>query len=401
MVVPSDNDSEEGLVTNEDDLEEEEEAEDAFDDDEDDDDDDDEEEEEDDDDEDEELRYRRPRKRVKFIPPPPRELPQRTTRGRRMGAVAALQDEEADQEFWNQEFFAEDDHDEEYETESEPEDRFDADFMESEDDDGEDENVEQTEKELRQQERKKPIKPPGYKGQKGPPVRSMQKKVSPAKDGGQRKEKAFVIPIERTISVRESTRQKVQEAEDERKQLEASKPRKVIKPTSQRTLTQAELLAEAARTEIENTKSLQYLVAIEEESKKKVDANRAKYVGPLIRLRSVGEQRRVEVNPDHPLKMEQSISLGDEGMVMEEQTTLEIRNMQTPAFLQPQRAPMPAQAPVCIITGRPAKYRDPGTGFPYADINAYKELKRRQHLQHLQQQRLQSQQRLGMMFQAS
>ena len=40
-------------------------------------------------------------------------------------------DEGADAEFWNQEFFAEEERDEEYETESEPEDRFDADFMES------------------------------------------------------------------------------------------------------------------------------------------------------------------------------------------------------------------------------------------------------------------------------
>lgn len=75
----------------------------------------------------------KPRKRRKsFIPPPPRDaLPQRATRGLRTGDIAALQDEGADEEFWNQEFFAEEERDIEYETESEPEDRFDADFMES------------------------------------------------------------------------------------------------------------------------------------------------------------------------------------------------------------------------------------------------------------------------------
>jgi len=92
-------------------------------------DDDDEDEDESDSDEDSDGQ---PRKRRKpFIPPPPRELPQRTTRGLRTGEVAAVADDQADEEFWNQEFFAEEERDEEYETESEPEDRFDADFMES------------------------------------------------------------------------------------------------------------------------------------------------------------------------------------------------------------------------------------------------------------------------------
>lgn len=74
----------------------------------------------------------RPRKHRPFVPPPPREaLPVRTTRGKNLGAVAAVQDDQADEEFWNQEFFAEEEADEIYATESEPEDNFDADFMES------------------------------------------------------------------------------------------------------------------------------------------------------------------------------------------------------------------------------------------------------------------------------
>ena len=74
----------------------------------------------------------RKRKHKAFVLPPPREaLPARTTRGQRMGTVAAMEDDNADEEFWNQEFFAEEERDIEYETESEPEDNFDADFMES------------------------------------------------------------------------------------------------------------------------------------------------------------------------------------------------------------------------------------------------------------------------------
>ena len=138
-----------------------------------------------------------------------------------------------------------------------------------------------------------------------------------------------------------------------------------------RQLTQAELLAEAARTEIENTRSLQVLVAIEEESKKKAHIKRGKYVGPMIRLRSAAASA-------------EDGAPGEENGVdrREERTTLEVRNMQTPAYLQRQEAPPPPPKAVCVITGRTAKYRDPATGLPYADLPAYKELQVRR----LQQQ---------------
>lgn len=46
------------------------------------------------------------------------------------------------------------------------------------------------------------------------------------------------------------------------------------------------MLKEAAQTEIRNTESLQQLVAMEEETKKKALEKRAKYVGPLVRVKS-------------------------------------------------------------------------------------------------------------------
>jgi hypothetical protein len=64
------------------------------------------------------------------------------------------------------------------------------------------------------------------------------------------------------------------------------KPRRVYRTHAHRQLTQAELLAEAAKTEIENIKSLQVLQLIEEESKKKAQVKKGKYVGPMVRLRS-------------------------------------------------------------------------------------------------------------------
>jgi len=136
-----------------------------------------------------------------------------------------------------------------------------------------------------------------------------------------------------------------------------AKPRRISRPTVHRQLTQAELLAEAARTEIENTRSLQVMVAIEEEIKKKAHVQRGKYAGPMIRLRSAKA-----------------------GVEAEEQTSLEVRNMQTPANLLPQTAPPPAQRAMCVITGQSAKFRDPQTGLGYANLAAYQELQRRKQL---------------------
>lgn len=130
-----------------------------------------------------------------------------------------------------------------------------------------------------------------------------------------------------------------------------TKPKKVTMPVVHRQLTQAELLAEAARTEIENTRSLEYLVAVEEENKRKATASRRKYVGPMICYRS---------------------RKGEDGY---EHTTLEVRNMKTPEYLEPKKAPIPPEKDLCVITKQVAKYRDPLTGKPYADIAAFKALR--------------------------
>lgn len=60
----------------------------------------------------------------------PKVLPQRGTRGNRMNSLIADEDS-ADEEFWQQEFFAEEGKDVEYEKSSEGEDEADTDFSES------------------------------------------------------------------------------------------------------------------------------------------------------------------------------------------------------------------------------------------------------------------------------
>ena len=53
-----------------------------------------------------------------------------------------------------------------------------------------------------------------------------------------------------------------------------------------RPLTQDELLAEAARTELDNLRDLEHMVALEEATKKKAMYKRSKYSGPMIRFHS-------------------------------------------------------------------------------------------------------------------
>ena len=48
--------------------------------------------------------------------------------------------------------------------------------------------------------------------------------------------------------------------------------------------------------------------------------------------------------------------------------------MLPPPEFEASAAPKPADESICVITGRAAKYKDPDTGLPYADVNAYQEL---------------------------
>lgn len=281
------------------------------------------------------------RKRKKFVIPPPRALPQRTTRGKRMGALSIPDDDDADEEFWNQEFFAEEERDDRYETESEPEDRFDEDFMDSEEE--EEEEGEEEDRVLAMEPKRKVLKPPGYKKK---PVTASSKATKPIKQ----EQQIHVIP-ERTMSVRKTTRQKVEKAEEQRKFQEEIKPKKVTKSVVHRQLTQAELLAEAARTEVENIRSLQYMEAIEEENKRKATSNGGRYSGPMISVKSVKNSDGLE------------------------QTAVVVKNMAMPEYLRPQKAPPAPEKDMCVVTNTVAKYRDPLTGKPYATLEAFKVLR--------------------------
>eukprot|EP00798_Chlamydomonas_sp_ICE-L_P003849 gene3850-13911_t len=273
-------------------------------------------------------------------------LPTRSTRGKRIAA-----DDEDDGEFWNQEFFAEEqaDHDFDEQDEEPAEDIVDSDFDDEEDDDDE-EGEEIVEK------RKKTIRPPGW-------VAPVKKKVPAPKlkaavkaeqedeedEGDDMDEEEWIAPVVEAPTLRTSTKRRTEEAENERKIKEKKKPkRQSLKNSDQwRPYTQGELLAEAARTEIDNLYSLKLMLAREEEAKRRAQIVKKKYTGPSVKHRSVK----------------------NEG---EEKTTFQVCNAtEMPAWMAPKVAPRKPKQPVCVATGTPALYRDPKTKQPYANAFAY------------------------------
>ena len=294
-------------------------------------------------------------------------LPKRSTRGMRMNKL--LEDEDsADEEFWNQDAFAEEEGDGVYESESEKEDVFDSDFDEDESSSDEEEvhvARERTKKVLKAPERK-PVKPEGGAGAVPRKPKAPRDKPDPALMG---------IPMEDSEAVtwedgvRKSSRAIVK---DIRSKSEAAREAAARRPAPKRDpnqgvykpMTQAEILAEAALTEVRNLRDLEHLLNIEEMTKKKAERVKKTHAHPCLRVRSVA--------------VDAVDTAGDGRGSRESRTTIElIRGASTPAPLGTRLTRTAVRPATCAVTGKPARYRDPLTGRGYHDVAAFKELRRR------------------------
>ena len=308
-----------------------------------------------------ERRARRGVRRDRAVAMASMALPKRSTRGMRMNKL--LEDEDsADEEFWNQDAFAEEEGDGVYESESEKEDVFDSDFDEDESSSDEEEvhvARERTKKVLKAPERK-PVKPEGGAGAVPRKPKAPRVKPDPA---------LFGFPMEDSEAVtwedgvRKSSRAIVK---DIRSKSEAAREAAARRPAPKRDpnqgvykpMTQAEILAEAALTEVRNLRDLEHLLNIEEATKKKAERVKKTHTHPCLRVRSV------------------AADAADNGG-RESRTTIELRfgaSTPPPLGAGAPRAPRPA---TCAVTGKPARYRDPLTGQGYHDVAAFKELRRR------------------------
>ncbi|KAJ4807820.1 Vacuolar protein sorting protein 72 [Rhynchospora pubera] len=294
----------------------------------------------------------------------------RATRGKRM---TKLLDEELehDEVFWNQDALKEEEHDDNYEEEAEAPDVYDSDFDEDEPDpDEEAETV---------VEERLPVKKrlifPGKQMRKIQANKSKSKsksKVTKKKDLSELEKEEETSKADKSSNevakggkpdsteeqeaektIRKSTRTSVivRQAEREaiRAELQAAmKPIKRKKQGEEKRMTQEEMLLEAAETEIMNLGNLERVLAREEEVKKKAVIHKAKYDGPQVRFSSRDGISYLEFS--------KGASFGSE--------------------LNTKSASYPVKS-ICVVTGLPAKYKDPKTGLPYATLEAFKIIRER------------------------
>ncbi|OQS01767.1 hypothetical protein ACHHYP_00263 [Achlya hypogyna] len=200
------------------------------------------------------------------------ELPGRSSRGSRINKLIG-EAAEADEAFWGNEVWAEGE-DEDYSTEAEEEDIVDSDFDE---DEAPDEEVHDADEE-------RPAK-------RARATRSSFKEPAPQRPRRMVEPSAPrpVVELE-PMGVRSSTIHK-RVLSHELQQRYTEEARKAARDKNQAPkivvrMTQAQLLAEAVRTEVDNTQSLNRLERLEEEKRADDMVPKAKYTGPAVRYYS-------------------------------------------------------------------------------------------------------------------
>lgn len=279
----------------------------------------------------------------------------RTSRGQRMNKLVD-EDNEQDELFWNQDALIEEENDANYEEEGEVADEFDSDFDDDEPDlDDEDEN----EAEIRVPIKKRLIFPgkPAIKKKNKKKVLSKLDRVSKSEKSSEKstpsEHQDAPDELEGERVVRKSTRTSVIVRQAERDAIRAAlqasmKPIKRKKEGEEKRMTQEEMLLEAAQTEIMNLRNLERVLAREEEVKKRAIVHKEVYNGPQMRFTSREGKSYLEFSKG--LSFQSEIC------------TISV--------------PYPEKS-FCVVTGLPAKYRDPKTGLPYATKEAFKIIRER------------------------
>ncbi|ETL91581.1 hypothetical protein L917_09882 [Phytophthora nicotianae] len=216
-------------------------------------------------------------------------LPARSSRGTRIHKLIG-EEAEADASFWGQAAWQEDGEDEDYSTEAEEEDIVDSDFDDKEAPDEEIHDAEEDEKPTKRKRSatssgryKEPIQPRPAKRK----AASTVQKTPLATTAPTTPVFEYVAPTVRSSTARKSSESSEmrRRASHEAAKLAAKSKKPVVEKTGNR-LTQAQLIAEAVRTEVENTQSLQRLEQLEEEKKAESVAPKAPFTGSMVRYYS-------------------------------------------------------------------------------------------------------------------
>ena len=290
------------------------------------------------------------------------------SRSRRTNAGNLMQklvEDEVEDEFYKTTYggFEEEDNDNEYETEDDDDDVVDSDFSIEET-----EEVKSEEEDERPRKRKKVVVKTFKalkRGDEGPKAMKEKAKSRSAKP------KSDVPPFfqeERKRSFRSST---IQKGEESTNKIRSTIKRHPRQPELRR-LTQQELLAEAKITAEKNLASLAAFLKLEAE-KKKTKLHKVHHSGPIIRFHSVSMPLVDADNDCNPESNKADMDCSNDYSKICSRNFLvftDVKNFPQKYF--PQHNLRPPEKLACAITGLPAKYKDPLTGLPYADITAFK-----------------------------
>lgn len=313
-----------------------------------------------------------------------------------------LQREEELDDFYSSAYggFQETSGDEVYESEEEEEDVVDSDFDQDDQEGAQAEGSDDSEA----------SSPPQRKKAKLSQItaRSVAREKARRETDGGAKEKAKPAPVrpktkqkstaveneERVTSLRKSTLELAKERKEQRKLREKRRTAPSARPkrAPDRPLTQEELLKEARITEIENLKSLDAFVRLEEEKKKVVDRKRA-IKGPTVRYISTTMPL---ISPDEEVEQTEMMENVDiEGTASAQDATApnESEPKEYPKYSRnfvvfsdstgfpssyfPTARPKIPKRQFCPVTGLPAKYFDPVTQSPYSTAEAFKLIRSR------------------------
>ena len=279
------------------------------------------------------------------------------------------QEEDEEDDVWADEavaaVFAEEADDEGYETEKSEEDLADSDFWDSEsEDDGEGADGGADDDEPRK--KKKVMRPPGAGTAARRQQMAAQRGHGSGPEAGPSKPRAPRAPTpkvktgeerrsRRALAVAATAARAAAVAEAEANARAAMLKRKKRKKEPEVVLTQADLLAEAAVTEVYNRRLLSELMQREEETKRKAVKQKVVYTGPMVRTVD-------------------SARTGEDGK-RAERRTVEFSGVDRVPCAINSKAPPPPRVARCVVSGKPARYFDPKTQQPYHGIEEFKVLR--------------------------
>uniref|UniRef100_A0A1E1XDH8 Vacuolar protein sorting-associated protein 72 homolog n=1 Tax=Amblyomma aureolatum TaxID=187763 RepID=A0A1E1XDH8_9ACAR len=290
-----------------------------------------------------------------------------------------LNDEDDADDFYKTTYggFNEEEDDKEYETENDESDVVDSDFDIDEQDEpvSDHDDEEEGGKRQRRVVTKAYVEPVSVKKRKRTAENKQQQKTEkPAKRRRSRspaeKEGSSGLSVPLSVerkSVRRSTQAKSQETERRRQAHEEQRKRRHPRKSGAEHSwhpTQEELLEEAKITEQENLRSLESYQRLELE-KKKAKIVKNVHRGPMIRYHSISMPLIEEVDAEAPATptarcSRNFITFPDDSALKE---------------YFPGGRPKPANRSVCPITRLPARYFDPVTLIPYANLQAFRVLR--------------------------